>query len=295
MKNILKMVNPLVINLKTELEILKKDGAVIGISGGIDSAVTLKLLEQCLPKDKILPMILPERDSDPKRICMAKKICRDYDFKKISITPILRKLGIYHDFKNYFFIPRGIKEKYSQRKFKQSGKDIYLRFLNSKLDPDLLKALGYLRIKNRIRMAIIYHHAEIRNYAVVGTINKTEYFLGFFVPFGDGVADIMPLLNLYKTDVYEIARELEVPEEIINQAPSPDLIPGLSDELILGMNYQKIDEILNQIEQNKSLNTASNEFRYIAEIFERAKRFRAFLFTASRSAAHKKNKTGGIS
>ncbi|MBE0433756.1 NAD(+) synthase [candidate division WOR-3 bacterium] len=288
------MVNSLATGFKTELEILKKDGAVIGISGGIDSAVVLKLLEQCLPKDKILPVIIPERDSNPKCMRMAKKLCLDYDSKIISITPILEKLGIYRDFKNYFFIPRGIKEKYSQRKFRQSGKDIYLRILDNELDPDLLKALGYIRIKNRVRMAIIYHQAEIRNYAVVGTINKTEYLLGFFVPFGDGVADLMPLLNFYKTDVYKIARELEVPEEIINQAPSPDLIPGLSDGLILGMSYQKIDRVLKGIEQSENLDTASEEYKCIEEIFERAKRLRALLFTASRNVA-KKNKTGGIS
>ncbi len=278
MKNSLKMLNQLTANFKTSFARLKKDGAVIGISGGIDSAVTLKLLEQCLPKDKILPLILPERDSSLKCIHLAEQLCQDYAVKKISITPILQKLGIYHDFKNYPFIPRRIKEEYSREKLRFYGKKIYLRFLSGDLDADLRKALGYIRIKNRIRMAIMYHHAEIRNYAVVGTVNKTEYLLGFFVPFGDGVADIMPLLEVYKTDLYKIARALNVPEEIITQSPTPDLIPGLTDEMILGMNYEEVDDILKIMMEGKDELIDTEESKYIRDVYIQAKKLRACFF-----------------
>ncbi len=275
MENSIKIIIHLVDNIRSTLSTLKKDGAVIGISGGIDSAVTLKLLDKYLPKDKIHPLILPDRDSNPRCMHFAEKLCQDYETNKISITPLLQKLGIYRSFKNYPFIPRCIKEEYGRKKLEYYGQRIYLRFLKGNLDSELLKALSYVRIKNRIRMAIMYYHAEMRNYAVVGTINKTEYLLGFFVPFGDGVADIMPLLELYKTDLYRIARALNIPEAIVTQSPTPDLIPGLTDEMILGMSYERIDGILRKMVDNNVKDLATEEAKYVRELYTRAKNLRA--------------------
>ena len=84
---------------------------------------------------------------------------------------------------------------------------------------------------------------------VIGTSNKTEWMTGFFVPYGDGAADIMPLLSLYKTLVRELAQFLEVPKSIIAKAPSPDLIPGITDEGALGLNYNELDEALFSLRQ----------------------------------------------
>lgn len=266
-----------VTNLKTFLAKLNKDGAVIGISGGIDSATTLKLLEKCLPKEQILPLILPDRDSNPRCIRLAEKLCREYKYKKISITSILQKLGVYREFSNYFFIPRRIKEKYVRKKHEHYGKYLYLRYLRDEVNDELRKALAYIRIKNRTRMTIMYYYAEINNYAVIGTVNKTEYLLGLFVPFGDGVADIMPLIHIYKSDIYDIAQALGVPNKIVTQIPSPDLIPGLTDEMILGMNYEKIDEILKIIVEHKKI-IETEETQYIAEVYQRAEKLRKFLF-----------------
>jgi len=282
MKNSVRIISHLVANLKSALSELKKDGAVIGISGGIDSAVALHLLERCLPKDRILPLILPDRDSDPRCIYLAEKVCQYYDAKKISITPLLQKLGVYRTFKNYPFIPRRIKEKYSRRRLEYHGRRIYLRFLRGDLDSELRKVLSYVRIKNRIRMAIIYHHAEIHNYGVVGTINKTEYLLGFFVPFGDGVADIMPLLELYKTDLYRIAQALNVPEEIITKSPTPDLIPAVTDEMILGMSYERIDDILKKIIDDQVRDLDTEESQYVRELYNRARNLRVLFFPIQR-------------
>ncbi len=274
MKNSVKIIIQLADNLKSALSNLKKDGAVIGVSGGIDSAVALGLLERCLPKDRILPLILPDRDSDPRCIYLAEKVCQHYEAKRISITPLLQKLGIYRSFKNYAFIPRRIKEGYTRRKLEHYGRKIYLRFLRGDLNSELRKVLSYVRIKNRIRMAILYHHAEMCNYAVVGTINRTEYLLGFFVPFGDGVADTMPLLKLYKTDLYRIARALEIPEEIITQSPTPDLIPAVTDEMILGMSYERIDDILKKIIDDKVADLDTEESEYVRALYNRAKDLR---------------------
>lgn len=278
MKDTTKNLDHLVTNLKTSLEKLNKGGAVIGVSGGVDSATVLKLLEQCLPKEKILPLILPDRDSNPRCIRLAENLCQGYTYKKISLTPLLQKLGVYREFGNYFFIPRKIKEKYVKKKYEHYGKHLYLRYLQNDIDAELRKAIGYIRIKNRIRMAILYHHAEINDYAVIGTINRTEYLLGLFVPFGDGAADLMPLLHIYKTEICDIARALEVPDEVVSQAPSPDLIPGLTDEMILGMSYEKIDEILRIHVEKKGKLPETEQTKYIIDVYEHAKNLREYFF-----------------
>ncbi|UCG91646.1 MAG: NAD(+) synthase [candidate division WOR-3 bacterium] len=278
MKDTAKNLHHFVADLKNSLETLKKDGAVIGVSGGVDSATVLKLLEQCLPKENILPLILPDRDSNPRCIRLAEKLCRGYTYKKISITPLLQKLGVYREFGNYFFIPRRVKEKYVKKKYEHYGKNLYLRYLQDDVDAELRKAIGYIRIKNRIRMAIMYHYAEINNYAVIGTVNKTEYLLGLFVPFGDGAADLMPLFNIYKTETCDIARALEIPDEILVQAPSPDLIPGLTDEMILGMSYEKVDEILKMHVEKKGKLPETEETKYVMDVYEHAKNLRDYFF-----------------
>ena len=97
---------------------------------------------------------------------------------------------------------------------------------------------------------MLYSYAEHENRLVVGTANKTELMTGFFVKYGDSAADIMPLLPLYKTQVKQLARFLNIPKKIIDKAPSPDLLPGITDEFALGITYEKLDLILWGLERN---------------------------------------------
>ncbi|OPX18245.1 NAD(+) synthase [candidate division WOR-3 bacterium 4484_100] len=264
------MVLKLIEQFKKELNVLNKSGVVLGVSGGIDSAVTLKLLERCLEPSQILPVIMPEQDSNKENIKRAKQICARYPYRIISITPILRKLGVYRSMKNYPFIPYSFKKRYCRNRLQQLGNQVYLHYVKGDLPNEFI---SYIHIKNRIRATILFYEAEKRNFAVVGTINRTEYLLGFFVPFGDGLADIMPLLNLYKTDIFKLARELDVPGDIIKSPPSPDLIPGLNDEMLLGMKYAEVDQILKDIEAQR-LDLKNKKFKYIYEIHKQAEKTR---------------------
>ncbi|WGS65867.1 NAD(+) synthase [Marinitoga aeolica] len=247
------------------------NGAMIGISGGIDSAVVGKLCVEALGKENVKGLILPERDSSPETIEDAKLVC-DFlgiDYKIVKISPILRKIGVYNLEPPTFFIPRKIQENYVKKEFEKRN---YINDLKNQGDKDFLKGLAYYRIKHRIRMVLLYFYAEQINYAVVGTTNKTELKTGFYVKYGDDSVDIEPIMHLYKTQVFELAKELKIPEKIINKSPSPDLIPGITDEYAMGISYNDLDRILIKIENNEDLsNEDKNMVEKVKEILKAAK------------------------
>jgi NAD+ synthase len=109
---------------------------------------------------------------------------------------------------------------------------------------------AYGRVKHRMRMLTLYYYADLENRLVLGTTNKSEAQVGFVVKWGDNVADIEPILPLYKTQVRGLASHLGVSEGVIEKAPSPDLIPGIVDGLALGMDYETLDKILWGLEQD---------------------------------------------
>jgi NAD+ synthase len=151
-------------------------------------------------------------------------------------------------------VPSHYQEKYARKKLEKMkirfGRSPLLEILIGDGDEELRKSIAYVRVKNRIRMAVLYFFAELNNLLVLGTINKTEWLTGLFVPYGDGAADFMPLKHLYKTQIIKLAKFSNLPERIINKPPSPDLAPGITDEDILGIPYEKLDLILCLLEEN---------------------------------------------
>ncbi|MBT1248613.1 MULTISPECIES: NAD(+) synthase [unclassified Thermosipho (in: thermotogales)] len=238
-------------------------GAVLGVSGGVDSAVVLGLLVRVLEKSRIKCFILPERDSPRDSIKDARFVCEyfnvDYEVKNIS--RIVRKFGVYKYYPPALFVPFKIKERYAKsrwNKYKNKGNPFEFDVLGIE-DEEFLKGISYYRIKHRIRMVYLYKEAEKRNYAVVGTTNKTEFLTGLYVKWGDDSTDVEPLLHLYKTEVYKLGKLLNIPERILEKPASPDLIPGLSDEEVFELDYPTLDRILKKIVQNKDLSDEDPE------------------------------------
>ncbi|RKZ20966.1 NAD(+) synthetase, partial [bacterium] len=239
--------------IKEKVKELERDGAVLGISGGVDSAVVASLAKKALGK-RVLGLILPERDSSPESVEHAKLVAETFGIKTetFNLSPLLETIGAYS------LVPDVL-----HRKRKNAEKVIKISYsiLPPFLKPFSRGLLGvkekllrgptaYYRIKHRLRMVILYFYAEKLNYAVLGTTNRTEELTGFFVKYGDSATDIAPIACLYKTEVFELAKLLQMPKEIITKKPSAGLWRGQSDEKELGMSYEKIDEILKLLEKH---------------------------------------------
>jgi len=245
--------------LRAKLEEERKDGFVFGLSGGIDSTVVAYLLKDAVGKDKVLALIMPDLDSEPSSkkdaLLVAKTLGIKY--KVISITEALRSIGVYKEVPLWIFLLRPLKIRIVNAIYEKYacilGKPLFFAIKDG-VNPDLYwfnRGKAYYSVKHRIRMAVLYFFAEKENYLVVGCTNLTERLIGFYVRYGDDVADITPISHLYKTEVIELARYIGVPTKIIEKAPSPDLIPGLIDEKALGISYSEIDSILRNFEEGK--------------------------------------------
>ena len=251
----------------------RKRGIVIGISGGIDSAVTAKLCCDAIGKENVLGIILPEKESNPQSQEFATKYCEKLGIKYEieDVTSILDSSKIYQT-----------REKIVEKYFPDYNQSCEYRLVFSEnFDNDGL-SIPYLEvndeskqihkiklslndyftitaatnIKHRIRMTRLYFYAEKNNFLVTGTTNKAEFQLGYFVKYGDGGVDIEPLANLYKTQVYQLGKYLDVPNEIIERKASPDTwsFDVSDEEFFYSLPYETVDLVLFAKEKSVPLN-----------------------------------------
>ncbi len=189
-------------------------GLVLGISGGIDSAVACALAVKAVGKKRVLGVFMPASEHDREEFADADTLCSSLGVELVTV-PL---------------------------------DNILAEFLAT---PQITRTpLAAGNISARLRMTVLYNIAASRNYLVCGTSNKTEYMIGYSTKWGDGAADIQPLLHLYKKDVYAIAEELRLPEHIITKAPSAGFFDGQTDEGELGVTYENLDNGLFTLELN---------------------------------------------
>lgn len=218
--------------IRNEIRKAGVDGAVIGISGGIDSALAATLTVKALGKDKVLGIHMPESSLTPSEDSKDAKTLADWlgiEFQTIDISGILSA------------------------------------FMAAIPESESADRLSMGNLKARIRMSLLYFHANRMNRMVIGTGNKTEILLGYFTKYGDGGVDLEPIGGLYKTDVWELSRRLGVPESIITKKPSAGLWAGQTDEAELGISYLKVDEVLKRLEQYEDPETILNTLEISVE------------------------------
>jgi NAD+ synthase len=243
---------------------LKRRGVVVGVSGGVDSAVCAALAVRALGPDRVTALLMPESDSDPESTERGQLLCKTLGigYEIEDIAPALTALGCYRrrdgairrvfpefgdgwrqkialaeglldrDRVSYFTLV--VESPDGERSSQRMPTDVYL------------EVVAATNMKQRTRKLVEYFHAEARNYAVLGTPNRLEYELGFFVRGGDGLADLKPIGHLYKTQVYALARHLGVPEEISSQPPSTDTysLPQTQEEFYFALPYAEMDLML---------------------------------------------------
>ena len=274
--------------LRQQFVYFQRDGAILGMSGGLDSAVVASLLAGALGPDRVLAVLLPERDSSPQsKIDALKEIDRlGIRHREIDLTPILSALGIYGLLPLRLFGVRRLKERvveWQRHAMEESlGESAFARGLLGTRGIGKNKHLidsgyAYIRAKHRARLVVLYYLAEQENLLVVGTTNKSEAMTGFTVKWGDNVADVEPILPLYKTQVRQLAAYLGVTEDVFRKAPSPDLLPGILDEAALGMSYEMLDRILeglglgwNPDRMARETPAAADQIRHVEEMVRRS-------------------------
>ena len=220
-------------------EKLRKTGAkgfVLGLSGGIDSAVVMRLAARAVGPEKVLAIMMPEQDSDPSDLEDAKRLAELDKVRSriVDITPVVAA---------------------------------FRKMLGDNVD-----RLAMANVKARCRMIILYQHAAAEGRLVLGTGNKTELLVGYFTKHGDGAADLEPIGDIYKTEVRELAAAMGIPERIRTKAPSAGLWKGQTDEGELGITYERLDAILHGIEMGfdedaiaKRAETTVQEVERVAE------------------------------
>ena len=204
--------------IKTYVENSGCKGVVIGLSGGVDSAVTAIICKDVFGKKNAKCLFLPD-ESTPENDCDHYKL-------------LVNKFGLSHEKKDITSI---IKELES----------------NCLIKPD---KYALANIKARSRMILLFEYANMTQNLVCGTSNKSEILIGYYTKYGDGGVDIMPIGDLYKTQVWELAKFLKVPKEIISKPPTAGLWKGQSDEGELKLSYFKLDKILAGLERKMNLN-----------------------------------------
>jgi len=241
----------------------KKKGAVIGLSGGLDSSVVAALAVRALGEDRVLGLLMPERDSSPNTLPLSQAIARHLNIKVVheDITGALQALGCYErrdeaiklvipeygpDWKSKMVLPN-ILDDGQYRVFCVVAQSPDGPVIEKRVTLDsYLGIVAATNFKQRTRKMLEYYHADRMNFAVVGTPNYLEYNLGFFVKLGDGAADLKPIAHLYKTQVYHMADFLQLPLAIRTQQPTTDTYSlfQTQEEFYFSLPYHNMDLIL---------------------------------------------------
>ncbi len=245
------------------LHTLRRRGGALGVSGGVDSAVTLALCVEAIGADRVVAVLMPERESSTDSLRLGSQVADQFGVETVveDLTAALAGMGCYSRrdaairrvFPDYtegwsakIGLPGGLLDEAKLNVFELTVVEPSGEARSKRLKTrEYLQIVASTNFKQRLRMAMVYHHAELRNYCVVGTSNRNEYDHGFFVKHGDGGYDIGPIRHLYKTQVYQLAAHLGIPNEIREAVPTTDTYsaPSSQEEFFFRLPFPILDLI----------------------------------------------------
>ena len=242
---------------------MRRYGGVLGISGGVDSSVVLALCVRAFGPERVVALMLPEMDSDPESEALARRLAAHYGVEPIleNITATLDGFGCYprrdeaiqrvfpeydaaQGYKAKIVLPQNLLDGNTLNVFSLTIVTPDGEEKNQRLPlAEYFQIVAASNFKQRARMSMLYYHAELRNYAVIGTANKNEHDQGFFVKYGDGGVDIKPIAHLFKTQIYQLAEYLDVPTEIRERPPTTDTYsaPSTQEEFFFRIPFATMD------------------------------------------------------
>jgi NAD+ synthase len=260
------------------VETLRRRGAVVGISGGIDSSVVLALCVRAMGAERVLGVMMPEQDSSASSVDLARLLAGQLGVETVleDMTPALTGYGCYErrdeamrrvfpeytaGYKAKIGLPGNVLDSDSLNVFyltiiapdgEEKSKRLNVR--------DYLQIVAASNFKQRSRMTMLYYHAELRNYAVVGTPNRNEHDQGFFVKWGDGGYDVGPIRHLFKTQVYQLAEYLGLPAEICRATPTTDTYSAHSsqEEFFFRLPFETMDLLWYALDHRVPASEAAN-------------------------------------
>jgi len=218
--------------IRGQLESAGAEGIVMGLSGGIDSAVVAALAKEAVGKDRVLALVLPCH-SQMQDLIDAELVAKQLGLK-------IQTLDLSHIYDSLIGI------------LPEAGN------------------LAKVNLKPRLRMLVLYYFANKLNYLVCGTGNKSELKVGYFTKHGDGATDILPIGDLLKKDVKKLAKQLGIHARIINKPPTAGLWPGQTDEGEMGITYLELDDILERIENKKKQVSSKEKVNKVRGMFSKS-------------------------
>lgn len=261
--------------------VLRRRGAVVGVSGGVDSSVVLALCVKAFGPEKVVAVMMPERESAADTGRLARSVARHFGVEPVleDLTAALEGFGCYTRrddairrlFPEYdpgagdtarIALPPGLLDRDGLNYFvltvvsptgETSSRPLPLA--------EYLQVVAASNFKQRARMAMLYYHAEARHFAVVGTANKNEHEQGFFVKYGDGGVDIRPIAHLFKTQIYALADHLGVPEEIRLRPPTTDTYSAATtqEEFFFRLPFALLDALWSAHERGVPIDRVAAE------------------------------------
>lgn len=270
--------------------VFRRKGIVVGLSGGIDSACMAAIAVQTVGKERVVGLVLPEKESNPVSAEFATKHAENLgiEYRVIDVSPTVESVLNYSwrdefvqklipeykpGYKYNITLPTDLLERdsYNFYRLQVQIPDGELKSVRLNLD-EFRTITSFANIKIRARMLRLYNEAERRSLVVAGTTNRTEFILGDYCKYGDGGTDIEPFSYLYKNQIYQISEYLNVIPEIINRQPSPDTfsLPVSDQEFFFRIPFDKLDYLLYAWEHDVPADEVANVLDLSEEAVKRA-------------------------